>query len=139
MPQPDADGQSLEDLTFEQEFAELERSLQALKDRYIQVQHDQQTQVQLQQRQREIGQQMQRSPTPDLKAELTQIQTRLEDLEVSLESRLFTWGSLKEPFWQIIRFGGLGLLLGWFLAFMVLHRPKPAPPPTSPTPTMSPP
>jgi len=36
-------------------------------------------------------------------------------LETNLESQLFSWTSLKRPFWQIIRFGGLGVVIGWLL------------------------
>jgi septal ring factor EnvC (AmiA/AmiB activator) len=104
-----------EALTFEQELEAVERSLHSLRDRSLQVQQDQQLETQLQERQEQI------------KDELKNIQNRLDELEVNLESRLFSWGSLKEPFWQIVRFGGLGVVLGWFLAFAVIQSPKPTP------------
>ena len=53
--------------------------------------------------------------TPEIKAELTRIQKQLETLEINLESRLFSWNTLKRPFWQAIRFGGLGVIIGWLL------------------------
>jgi len=37
---------------------------------------------------------------PELKAELQQIQQELETIELNLESSLFSWGSLKAPFWR---------------------------------------
>ncbi|MGL4619237.1 MAG: DUF2203 domain-containing protein, partial [Chroococcidiopsis sp.] len=40
---------------------------------------------------------------------------QLETIEVNLESQLFSWGSLKAPFWQAVRFGGLGVIVGWIL------------------------
>ncbi|GAC1482640.1 MAG: hypothetical protein NVS2B14_21410 [Chamaesiphon sp.] len=46
---------------------------------------------------------------------MKQIQDQIETLEVNLESQLFSWGSLKEPFWQAVRFGGLGVVVGWIL------------------------
>ncbi|EKQ71101.1 hypothetical protein OsccyDRAFT_1423 [Leptolyngbyaceae cyanobacterium JSC-12] len=127
----DTDGQQPEDLEFDQELANVERSLQELKQRYIQVQQDLETQAQLQERQEIVKRQIKQHATPQLKAELTQIETQLEELEVNLESRLFTWGSLRESFWQIVRFGGLGIVIGWFLAFAVLQEPRPTSPPTN--------
>ncbi|MCA1993960.1 MAG: DUF2203 domain-containing protein, partial [Coleofasciculus sp. S288] len=50
-----------------------------------------------------------------LQAELKRIKEELETIELNLESRLFSWGSLKEPFWQAVRFGGLGVVIGWIL------------------------
>ncbi|MGA7938089.1 MAG: hypothetical protein WCA35_31360 [Kovacikia sp.] len=121
-----------ETLTFEQELEAVERSLQDLKERYTQVQQDQQTQTQLQERKQEIKGQLHRTASPELKRELESVQNRLVELELSLESRLFSWGSLKEPFWQIVRFGGLGVVLGWFLTFAVTQSPKPLPSPSLP-------
>lgn len=124
--------QSSEDLDFEQELEAVERSLDSLKERYAQVQATLQQQSQLQQRREYVEQELQQHPLPSLKAELQQIQEQLDELELNLESRLFSWGSLKEVFWQIIRFGGLGVVLGWSLAFMFLNAPKkPAPAPSS--------
>jgi seryl-tRNA synthetase len=128
----DAGEQMPEALTFEQELEEVEQSLHALKDRYTQVQQDQQLETQFQERQKQIKHQLQRSSSPELKNELKNIQNRLDELEVNLESRLFSWGSLKEPFWQIVRFGGLGVVLGWFLAFAVIQTPKPTPQSSTP-------
>ena len=48
-------------------------------------------------------------------AELKRLETQLETLAVTLESKLPSWESLKEPFWQALRFGGLGLVVGWLL------------------------
>ncbi len=48
------------------------------------------------------------------KAELKRLQKQLENLEDTLESQLLSWNNLKEPFWQVLRFVGLGLVLGWF-------------------------
>jgi small-conductance mechanosensitive channel len=127
MPRPDANEPQSEEIVFEQELVEVERSLQALKQRYSQVQQDQDTQAQLQQRQETLKQQLKLRPTAEMKAELKQIEDQLDELATSLESQLFTWGSLKDSFWQIIRFSGLGLVLGWMLAFAVLQSPKPEP------------
>lgn len=98
---------------FAEELEEVERSLQALKERYNQVQRDRQQQAQWQQRRQEL--QQNKNKTPDIKSELQQIQQQLQALELNLESQLFSWRSLKKPFWQAIRFGGLGVIIGWIL------------------------
>jgi uncharacterized phage infection (PIP) family protein YhgE len=122
------------DQEFEQALTEVERSLQSLKERFAQVQQAQQQQQQLQQRQAQLQQAIDLTRLPAFKAELKQIQNQLDELEVNLESRLLSWNSLKEPFWQIVRFGGLGMVIGWFLAFLTFQTapppmPQPAPPP----------
>ncbi|NJK60243.1 MAG: hypothetical protein HC918_08415 [Oscillatoriales cyanobacterium SM2_1_8] len=46
---------------------------------------------------------------------LQEIQGQIEALDVEMESRLFAWSSFRQPFWAMVRFGGLGFLLGWWL------------------------
>ncbi|MBW4659791.1 MAG: DUF2203 domain-containing protein [Drouetiella hepatica Uher 2000/2452] len=111
-PQPDAD---FHETDFEQSLQEVEQSLLLLKARYAQVQADRQQQEVLQQRLSETQRQMRRDRSQSLKAELKQIQQQLEGLELALESQLFSWSGLKEVFWQAVRFGGLGVMLGWLL------------------------
>jgi len=106
---PDPEGE------FEQELAEVEQALQLLKERYNQVNTDRQQQAQLQQRLQELNHQQHQQRLPEIKAELQQIKQRLEVLELNLESQLFSWKSLREPFWQAVRFGGLGIVVGWIL------------------------
>ncbi|NWF57943.1 MAG: hypothetical protein HXY43_01130 [Fischerella sp.] len=102
-----------QEFDFEQELLEVERSLVALKERYKQIQRDRRKQKQLQYKFNELNQN--KHHTPEIKAELRQIQQQLEVLEVCLESQLFSWRSFKEPFWQAVRFGGLGVIIGWIL------------------------
>jgi small-conductance mechanosensitive channel len=103
------------------------------------VQQDQAQQAQLQQRRDRLQQALEQSAGADLrtalKVELKQVQAQLDELEINLESQLFSWTSLKEPFWQVMRFGGLGVAIGWFLAFLVINAPQPAPPTPAPTPS----
>jgi len=103
----------------EQELArsleEVDRSLQALKERYAQVQRDRQRQKELQHRYEEVRQDLRRERSQQLIAELQQIKQQLEMLEVSLESSLFSFSSLREPFWQAVRFAGIGIAIGWLL------------------------
>jgi DNA repair exonuclease SbcCD ATPase subunit len=47
--------------------------------------------------------------------EIKALQQQAEELELSLSGQFFSWQQLKEPFWQAVRFGGLGLVLGWLL------------------------
>ena len=68
----------------------------------------------------------------ELKERSAQIEKQLEELEFNLESRLFSWAGFKEVFWQAVRFGGLGIAVGWSLAFYTLKNP--APNNTSPAP-----
>ena len=51
----------------------------------------------------------------ELQEQLKAIGDRLEQAEAELESRLIAWSSLREPFWQIVRFGGLGIMIGVIL------------------------
>ncbi len=103
----------------EQEFArslaEVDISLQTLKERYAQVQRDRLRQQELQHRYEEVRQDLRRQRSRQLQAELQQIKQQLETLELSLESSLFSFSSLKEPFWQAVRFAGIGIVIGWLL------------------------
>ena len=115
--EPDLSVQSEDELM--RSLLDTERSLIALKERYAQVKQDQQRQAELQQRLKQVKRELPSNHSPGLKAELKQIQEQLEAIELNLESQLFTWGSLKEPFWQAVRFGGLGIVVGWILRWLV--------------------
>lgn len=39
----------------------------------------------------------------------------LRHLEQAIELHLFSWKDVGHPFWQVVRFLGLGLVLGWWL------------------------
>lgn len=47
--------------------------------------------------------------------EIQQLEQQVTDLEVALVDHLQLWHHLREPFWQAVRFGGLGIVLGWLL------------------------
>jgi alpha-tubulin suppressor-like RCC1 family protein len=100
---------------FVQAIAAVERSLAAVKERYTQIQCDRQRQAELGNRREDVRQSLRQNPLPQLKKELREIEQELETIELNLESSLFSWGSIKQPFWQAVRFGGLGILLGWIL------------------------
>lgn len=98
-----------------QSLREAEETLLRLKARYAQIQLDQQRQQELQHRLEDTRQGLRRDRTPALRAELKEIQRQLDEIEVALESQLFSWSGLKEIFWQAVRFGGLGVVMGWIL------------------------
>jgi hypothetical protein len=104
------------------EIQDLERLLVDLRDRYEQIQVDEPLRSQLQ---AQITTQKQISTTPDqkanLKAELAKLTDQLDEVEMRLESRLVSWLGLREYFWQIVRFGGFGLLLGWGLTTWAMN------------------
>ncbi|NJN71923.1 MAG: hypothetical protein HC799_03455 [Limnothrix sp. RL_2_0] len=101
------------DSEFEAAIAQLEQDLATLKERHNQVIAAESRIAELQGQQAEIADQ---SPEiqkeQSLKTELKLIQAEIENLELSLESSLLNW---QEPFWQVVRFVGLGILIGWLL------------------------
>ncbi len=88
---------------FEQALDQVEDLLRGLKQRYAQVQTARREKTELQQRLHKLAQ------------ELHQVKEQLEELEVDLESRLLSWRTHRELFWQIVRFVGLGFVLGQIL------------------------
>lgn len=112
-----------DEMDINQSFHELEQSFQLLKTRHAQVQADRQRQQNLRDRKEQLEQQLQHTTSSrlqhQLKQDLKQIRQQLDQVEVALESQLFSWNGLKEVFWQAIRFGGLGMVAGWVLRSMV--------------------
>ncbi|MBE9223958.1 DUF2203 domain-containing protein [Phormidium sp. LEGE 05292] len=111
----DPQGSGNSEPEFEQALVEVERSLTALKERYAQVKRDRQRQTELKHRYEEVRQDRSIARSQEMKAQLKQIRQELETLEVNLESSLFSWSSLKEPFWMAVRFAGIGMIIGWLL------------------------
>lgn len=93
--------------------AQVEESLFALKERYAQVQQDRERRSHLQQHQQHL--ETQNLDLAEIQAELLHLQQQIDTLELNLESRLFRWRSFQQPFWQAVRFGGLGIVIGWLL------------------------
>lgn len=103
----------MEPLTdWEQALNQLENDLAALKARYAQVQQARTQQAELRQRERHLREHLSRYRDREAQAELQRLQEQLAQLAVTLESQLLTWSSFRQPFWQAVRFGGLGFLLG---------------------------
>ena len=129
----------------ETQLQETKELLGEIEQRLHQVQRDSLEQIDLQQQQQKIQMQIQeissdrphqknnsqtnskirRKPKPnngespshkdEIHRQLQEISDRLEQLEADLESRLLSWSSLREPFWQIVRFGGIGVIIGVIL------------------------
>lgn len=85
-----------DDPQWEKQLQEVEEALIQLRRRYSQLQRD-------------------RAKKEQLQARLQRLQSELESLEHNLESRLVTWKDIVEPFWLALRFGGLGIIIGWLL------------------------
>lgn len=115
----------------QQEILSVEQSLDGLKQRYAQMLADKQRQIELVRRFDEIKHEMKKTTSPSLKAELKQIKEQLESLDNALGlfsesylvlfggSVIFTKSGLKDLFWQVVRFGGLGVIIGWLLKSVV--------------------
>ena len=96
-----------QDLTeFVTALEETTKDFQALRERYIEVRDafSQRAQAQVKMTQGHLP-----------KAELSRLKKQIETLEETLENQLMSWNNLKEPFWQVLRFMGLGMVLGWLL------------------------
>lgn len=91
---------------FEAALRDATRSLKTLKERYVEIRR-------AQDQQQELRRRLQQTDLP--LAEAQAIKQRLEELEISLESHLLSWRHFQQPFWQAIRFGGLGVIIGWIL------------------------
>jgi hypothetical protein len=48
----------------------------------------------------------------ELLKQLQELGEQLEQIEADLESRLLSWSSFRETFWQIVRFVGIGIIIG---------------------------
>jgi hypothetical protein len=114
-PNPETDELQL-DAELERELAELETAIASVKDRHQQIITDQQKQRELQQQIDVIKIDLRRTQKKELQSELKQLQQQLELIELNLESKLIVWD---EPFWLAVRFGGLGLIIGWILKSLV--------------------
>ena len=90
---------------------EVGESLEELRTRYLQVRQDWQRHSELVKYKQELEQKkssnFEREP---IKTELRDIENQISELEINLESVL-----LPDLFWQAIRFGGLGIAIGWVL------------------------
>ncbi len=110
---------------FDQMLQTLDGNVAKLKARYTQIQTDQARQTALQTRQTELAPRK-GANQPELAAELAKIETELNEVDIRLESQLIPAGFLKDYFWQTVRFVGLGMAIGWGMAFYVMKHPTPS-------------
>lgn len=116
MSATESDSQEFNPQEFEEAIANVETSLESLKQRYHQVSEDEMKKEELENRKKELKlQQKNNTNREPIKTELHYIEKELEELEIRLESKLFTWSALSEPFWQAVRFVGIGVVIGWIL------------------------
>jgi hypothetical protein len=127
----------------EAQLQENKELLEEIEQRFLQVRRDSLKQNELQTQQEQIRAQIQkissdrsdrnknqkirRKPNPrnelstssphkeELLKQLEKVGEQLEQIEADLESRLLSWSSFREPFWQIVRFGGIGVIIGVIL------------------------
>ena len=96
----------------EQLLTDIDRSLSELRKRHAQVKRNYQRRSELKQQRSRLKQQQKDNQTREpIKTQLRHIQQELDELEIKLESHLLNW----QPFWQAVRIGGLGVILGWLL------------------------
>jgi hypothetical protein len=104
--------------------ANIEASLEKVKTRHQQIILDRAKKEELENRQQEIKDLKKENNYQDsIKSELHYIEKELTEIEMRLESELFQISPLveilltilTEPFWLMVRFGGIGVILGWFL------------------------
>ncbi|MGA1602771.1 MAG: hypothetical protein ACO4CG_10840 [Prochlorothrix sp.] len=56
---------------------------------------------------------------PEMVATLAELQREYRELESHFEAQFMSWDGIGTLFWQIVRFGGLGMVLGWGLRSIV--------------------
>ena len=100
---------------FEESLEETERSLRLLRKRFFQVKEDYKKKQELEQLKHQLKEEKNPKEYP-LKTELSKIQKEIDQIELNLESNLFRWSQLQEPFWLIVRFCGLGVVIGLILS-----------------------
>lgn len=106
-------------LNIEDAIAHLQARLEQIKQRHQQIINDRQRKDELIARKEEIKTlKAENNPPDSWKSELKYIEEELDAIEVRLESELLKWSSLSEPFWQIVRFVGIGIIIGWILKTM---------------------
>ena len=103
-------------LPSDEELADFEREFKQAADDFLQV-RDRFFAIRRAKAKYEQATQMDTSTLP--KEELDQLEERIESLKITLESKLLSWREASEPFWQIVRYGGLGLVVGWALGFWI--------------------
>ena len=104
------------EIDIEEQIINLEASLEKIKQRYHQIEVDKIRKKELNERKRQIKKELSQDKRQDsLKSELKYVNDELAEVKFRLESELFQWSNLNEPFWQVVRFVGIGIVIGWIL------------------------
>lgn len=108
------------DTDFPVALTETEKTLQQLRDRYLEIKTAQAEKAQLEQKLSKVqtdmaAQAANQQTLADLQTELEQLQGQIQTLGMTLESQLWKWHDLKEPFWQFIRYFGLGFATAFLI------------------------
>jgi seryl-tRNA synthetase len=121
----------------EAQLQENKELLEEIEQRFLQVRSDALKQDELRSQQEQIrakiqdvssdrnnkNQKIRRKPSSlpsspykeELLKQLQAVGEQLDQIEADLESRLLSWSSFREPFWQIVRFVGIGIIIGVIL------------------------
>jgi hypothetical protein len=99
-----------EETDLDLELDRLAQEIADLKQRNIDVQLAERERVVLERTRNELKSKSQNRP--EIRQQLQQIKQRTNELDLMLESRLF---NEIEFFWQIVRYVGVGIVLGWCL------------------------
>jgi hypothetical protein len=51
---------------------------------------------------------------------ISDLQRSVDEFELELATQTIGWQQMRETFWQVVRFGGLGVVIGWALAWIVM-------------------
>ncbi len=101
------------------ELEEAEQELSQIRDRHAQVIRDRQkrkalgNQVDIVRPDRDLAKN--KAVRQQLTNQLKALQENIAELDLAMESRLFAESGFNEVFWQAVRFGGLGVVIGWLL------------------------
>jgi chromosome segregation ATPase len=109
-----------ENSEIEKTLDELEESLFSLREAYVQSRQDEQQQGELRQQRRELKRKGKKEASKNdkkdpIKTELRSIERQMVDLDNKIASRFIDITIFKDQFWQIVRFAGLGIVIGWVL------------------------
>ncbi len=96
-----------------------EQELGNIRDRHAQVIRDRQKRQELGNQVDIVRPDRDRAKNKAVRQQLTQqlktLQDQIAELDLALESRLFAESGFNEVFWQAVRFGGIGVVIGWLL------------------------
>ena len=104
------------ELDISTKISQLEAALVSIKTRLHQVQQGEERYSQLQTASHALKRQLEKYPQDiTLQSEIERVQWEMEELAVILESRLVRHSSWYTLYWRAVRYGGAGMLIGWFL------------------------